>query len=232
MLIFAQARSVIVRGVMSEQISYTSELARKGIHLSSLGIPILYLQLEHWTAISLLLAMTAVSFLIDVLMHYHGPSRRLLVKLVGPMLRPHEIQSAAFRLTGATWVLIAATLTFILFPKVVSTTAFSVLIVSDSAAALIGRRFGRRQFLDKSLVGTTAFVLSAIVVTYVYLLVFDLHPMFLVSGIIASVVGGIVEAASTRLRLDDNLSIPCSFAITMLLVEAILGLFGVPHFLH
>lgn len=176
--------------------------------------------------------MTAVSFLIDVLMHYHGPTRALMVKLVGPMLRPHEIQSDAFRLTGATWVLIAATLTFLLFPKVVSTTAFSVLIVSDTAAALIGRRFGRAPFLDKSLTGTLAFVITAIIVTAIYQTVFHLGPLFFVAGVVSSIVGGVVEASSTRLRLDDNLSIPCSFAGTMLLIDAIMRHFGNHSFLH
>ncbi|MBM4178465.1 MAG: dolichol kinase [Ignavibacteria bacterium] len=217
---------------MSQQISYTSELARKGIHLSSLMIPIVYLQLERWTGITILSVMTAVSLLIDVLMHYHAPTRRVMHALVGRMLRQHEVMTEAFRLTGASWVLIAATLTFLAFPPVLSTTAFTVLIVSDTVAALIGRRYGRRAFLDKTLVGTTCFFLAAVGVTVVYQHVFDCGFYFLVSGVVASALCAIVEASSIRLRVDDNISIPFSFALAMLGMNWIGHVYHIPSFLH
>lgn len=204
---------------MSEQISYRSEIARKGIHLLSLLIPIIYLQIEADTGVAILASMTLVSIVIDVLMHYHAPTRSFMHAVVGPMLRPHELASEVFRLTGASWVLIAATLTFLMFPKVVSTTAFTVLIVSDTAAALIGRRFGNKPFFDKTRMGTTFFIVSAVFVTLVYQQVFGESIWFVVSGVVASIVCGIVEAASTRLRLDDNISIPFSFAFVMLLMN-------------
>ena len=129
-------------------------------------------------------------------------------------------------------MLIAATLTFLLFPKVISTTAFTVLIVSDTAAALIGRRYGKRRFFDKSLVGTTFFVLTAIGVTAVYQSIFHAGPWFLVSGVLATIVCGIVEAASIRLKLDDNISIPSSFAFTMLAMDWLSQYINMPSFLH
>lgn len=217
---------------MSEQISYTSEVARKGIHLSSLMIPIVYLQLDHWTGIGILVAMTLTSLLIDVMMHYHGPTRRIMHSLVGNMLRPHEMMQDAFRLTGASWVLIAATLTFLVFPPVISTTSFSVLIVSDTAAALIGRRFGKRRFMDKTLVGSVFFVISAVGVTMVYQHVFGLGAWFMVSGFAASLVCAVIEAASIRLKLDDNISIPSSFALTMLAMDSLGEFFSMASFLH
>jgi dolichol kinase len=195
-------------------------------------IPIVYLQLDHWTGIGILVAMTATSLLIDVLMHYHGPTRRIMHSLVGNMLRPHEVMQDVFRLTGASWVLIAATLTFLVFPPVISTTSFSVLIVSDTAAALIGRRFGKRRFLDKTLVGSVFFVISAFVVTCVYQQVFALDMWFLVSGLAASCVCAVVEAASIRLKLDDNISIPSSFALTMLVMNSLGGFMSMASFLH
>lgn len=195
-------------------------------------IPIVYLQLEHWTGIAILVAMTATSLLIDVLMRYHGPTRRIMHAVVGSMLRPHELMTDAFRLTGASWVLIAATLTFLAFPKVISTTSFTVLIVSDTAAALLGRRYGKRRFLDKTLVGTVCFVVSALAVTVVYQNVFQLGLWFVVSGLLASVLCGIVEAGSMRLKLDDNISIPFSFALTMLAMNWVGGLLHVASFLN
>ena len=217
---------------MSEQISYTSELARKGIHLSSLMIPAIYLQIEHHTGIMILLGMTLASLLIDALLHYHGPTRRLMLRTFGPMLRPHERTSERFLLTGASWVLIAATLTFALFPKVVSVTAFTVLIVSDTVAALVGRRFGQRRFFDKSLVGSISFAISAVLVVIFYGQLFAAPGSFLACGFAASLVSATVEASSTRLKVDDNLSIPFSFAITMVLLHHVIQTVGFRSFLN
>ena len=195
-------------------------------------MPALYLQIEHHTGIMILLAMTFTSLLIDVLMHFHGPTRRVMLSVFGPMLRPHERTSDRFLLTGASWVLIAATLTFALFPKVVSVTAFTVLIVSDTVAALVGRRYGERRFLDKSLVGSVGFAISAIGVVLFYGRLFDAPISFYFSGTAASLVAATVEASSTRLKVDDNLSIPFSFAITMVLLHHVVQTVGFRSFLE
>lgn len=209
----------------SAQITYASEIARKGIHLASLLIPIVYLQLDHWTGIVILCAMTTASLLIDVLLHVHAGSRRLLLSLVGPLLRQHELREDRFHLTGASWVLIAATLTFLVFPTTIAVTAFSVLIVSDTFAALIGRRYGQREFIDKSLAGSVAFALSAFVVVAAWQAVFSLPLSFFVAGTIASTAAAVAEAASSRLRLDDNIAIPCSYGIVHWLVSVLLPSF-------
>lgn len=205
------------------QITYASEIARKGIHLASLLIPIIYLQLEHWTGVLILCAMTATSLLIDVLMRVHPRTRNLMLSLVGPLLREHELSEDRFHLTGASWVLIAATVTFVVFPTEIAVAAFSVLIVSDTFAALIGRRFGHRGFMDKSLAGSVAFVVSALVVVASWQAVFALSATFLVAGTVASVAAAIAEAASSRLRLDDNIAIPCTYGIVHWLVAVLLS---------
>lgn len=207
----------------SAQITYASEIARKGIHLASLLIPIIYLQVEHWTGIVILCVMTVVSLCIDIVMHVHPATRRVMLSLVGPLLRQHELREDRLHLTGASWVLIAATVTFVVFPTVIAVTAFSVLIVSDTFAALIGRRYGHREFIDKSLAGSVAFAISALVVVAVWQNVFDLPPAFFIAGGIASVAAAIAEAASSRLRVDDNIAIPCSYGIVHWLVSVLLS---------
>lgn len=212
------------------QISYANELARKGIHLLSLLIPIIYLQIDTPTALLILVPMTVVAIAIDTLMYFHGPTRTLMHALVGSMLRSHERDSNRFLLTGASWVLIAATMVIALFPKVIAVTAFTILIVSDTFAALVGRRWGRHRFLDKSLVGTATFVATAVFCVVVYDVIYALPPTFVLAGCLGSLVGGIVEAASIRLRLDDNLSIPGSIALVMLGIDLLLPLFSLPTF--
>lgn len=214
------------------QITYSSEIARKGIHLASLLIPIIYLQLEHQTGLIILVSMTVASVLLDALMHYHEPSRRFKLSTMGHLLRPHERHEDRFLLTGASWVLISATATFLVFPTLIAVTAFSVLIVSDTCAALVGRRFGDRPFLDKSAVGAVTFIVSAMLVVVAYGSIYHPSWPFYAIGVASSIVAGVVEAGSTRLHVDDNLSVPFSFAIVMWALGALLVSLGFPDFIN
>lgn len=192
----------------------------------------MYLHVQHGTALGILLALTVASLVVDLLMHVHVPTRSFMMRYFGGMLRPHETTSERIHLTGASWVLIAALLTFAVFPKIISVTAFTILNVSDSFAALIGRRFGKRQFLDKSLVGSLAFMFSASAIVLFYGWLFGASAMFYAGGFAASIVTAIVEASSTRLKVDDNLSIPFSFGLTMMALHLVVQTFGYRSFLH
>ena len=213
-----------------KQISYSNELARKAIHITSLLIPIIYLQVEQRTAMLILISMTSVSLLIDVARYKHGPTRRVLMQLVGPLLRTHELGNSGMKLTGASWVLIAATLTLSVFPPLIGVTAFTILIISDTFAALIGRRYGHTPFLDKSRAGSVTFASTAMVVVGVYGLVFSAPWTYWAAGMIGAIAAAVVEAASVRLRLDDNIAIPFSFGITAMVCEWITRGTGLPSF--
>ncbi len=194
------------------QISFASELIRKGIHLASLAIPIGYFYVSKQIAIEVLLPFTVLSLLIDVGRHYVPAIHRVVAQLFDPILRPHERRAGL--LSGATYVLISALSCVAIFPKIIAVTAFSILILSDSSSALFGRAFGRHRFLDKSLEGTFAFVITAWIVVAITPKAGPLSVEYLIGGI-AAVVGGISEAASVRLRLDDNFSVPVSIGATM-----------------
>jgi dolichol kinase len=114
-------------------------------------------------------------------------------------------------------VILSALLCVLLFPKLITVTAFTILIISDASSALFGRAFGKHKFLDKSLEGSLAFVVSGWIVIALVPKALN-HPAEYIAGAIGAVVGGIVEAASVRLRLDDNLSVPVSIGITMWLI--------------
>jgi dolichol kinase len=101
----------------------------------------------------------------------------------------------------------------LIFPKVIFISAFSILIVSDSLAALIGRKFGKHKFLSKSLEGTLTFFVSACIVILFTPKVGGFSEEYLI-GFIAAFVGAIVENISFKL-VDDNLSIPLSVGFTM-----------------
>ncbi len=216
-----------------ETINYRDELVRKLIHLCSLSIPIVYYFISRETAILILGILTSVALFIDLSRFFHPSFGKIFYKIFGFLLRKHEVNHAKKNLNGATYVLMSALICVIILPKVLFITAFSILIVSDSLAALIGRKFGRTKFLAKSFEGTLAFFISASIVIFFTPKV-NYGMMEYVIGFIAGFVGGIIENISFGFA-DDNLSIPISIGLTMwflyiiLLPNTELILTGVPN---
>jgi len=96
---------------------------------------------------------------------------------------------------------------------VIFVTAFTILIISDTTAALIGRKFGKTRFLRKSFVGTLSFFISASIVILITPKVGN-FPLEYLIGFIAAFIGAIVENVSYGIA-DDNLTIPLSIGLTM-----------------
>jgi dolichol kinase len=192
--------------------SYAVEFVRKAIHLCSLSIPIVYYFIPRPTALSILLPLTLAFGLIDMARVYHEPTRNLFHRFFGWLLRSHERDGHSLRLTGATYVLVSACLFIWLFPKVIFITAFSILIVSDTLAALVGRKFGKHPLFEKSIEGTAAFLLSALVVVALAPKAVGTMNEYFVGGV-AATIGAFIEASP--IRIDDNLSIPLSVGVAM-----------------
>lgn len=208
----------MIHELPSVEQSYATELIRKSIHLCSLAIPLVYYWISKAQALSVLIPLALVLGVLDVARLYHPATGRLYSKYLGFLLRHHERTEHGRKLNGATYVLLSAIICVIVFPKVIVITAFAVLIISDTSAALIGRRFGRHRFFNKSVEGTAAFFLSALVVVALAPKVAWL-PAEYALGAIAVLIGAIVEASPVP--LDDNLSIPLSIGGVMWALYAI-----------
>lgn len=198
--------------------SYSGELARKAIHLCSLSIPIFYSFVSKSTVLTILVPLTLVFGLTDLARLVSPTFRESYHNWFGWLLRAHEKDHQEKRLNGATYVLLSAALGVLVFPKVIFITAFAVLIVSDTVAALIGRKFGRHPFMKKSLEGTVAFLVSAVVVVFLSPKVGYLPAEYAI-GIAAAFLGAVVEA--TSIGVDDNLTIPLSIGGAMWLMYGV-----------
>jgi len=194
-------------------IKYRDELYRKLIHLTSLSIPIVYYFISTDTAALILAILAGLALIIDLARYLHPEVGKIFYKIFGFLLRKHELDHKKKNLNGATYVLISALISVLIFPKVIFISAFSILIVSDSLAALIGRKFGRRKFLSKSLEGTLTFFISACIVILFTPKVGGFIEEYII-GFISAFVGAIIENISFSL-IDDNLSIPLSVGFTM-----------------
>jgi dolichol kinase len=197
-------------------IHYRDELLRKSIHLTSLSIPIVYYFIPRDSALIILGLMTAFALFLD-LGRYLSPSiGKIFYKIFGFLLRKHEIDHKKRNLNGATYVLLSAFICVLLFPKVIVITAFAILIISDTLAALIGRRFGKHKFLFKSLEGTLAFFISGIIVVLLSPKIEYRISEYMI-GIIGAAFGAVIENVSFGLA-DDNLVIPISIGVAMWLL--------------
>jgi dolichol kinase len=193
-------------------IGYRYEIVRKGIHLFSLSIPVIYFFISRQLALYLLLPITVAFVAVDMARYYIPPVSRWFYRWFGWLLRQHETDTNRKRLNGASNVLISASLCVLLFPKVIAINAFTILIISDTAAALLGRRFGRHRFLAKSLEGSVAFFVSAVIVILIAPKVSRI-PAEYVIGIVAAVIGTVIEALPVR--IDDNLTIPLAVGFSL-----------------
>jgi dolichol kinase len=206
----------------ANEISFRSELLRKGIHLLSLSIPIGYYYVSRDLALAFILPMFIISLVLDVSRYSVPPVGRFFDRWFAHMLREHELDPERRLLNGATYVLASAAICIEIFPKIVTVTAFGILIVSDSAAALFGRRFGKHHFFQKSVEGAVAFFLSAVIVVLAVPRIYN-PPIEIIVGVIAAAIAAVVEAASIEMRLDDNLSIPLSVGGVMMLTYWLLA---------
>ncbi len=213
-------------------IPFEIELVRKAIHLLSLSIPLGYIFVSRHTALAILLPLMAAFLAVDIGMHTIPAVRRIFLRFFGRLLRPHELSTDHLLLNGATYVLISACLCIALFPKVIAVTAFAVLILSDIASAIVGKLWGRTAFLDKSAEGSAAFCLTGCIVVAVLGLSFQAPWSYFLAGTLGVFSGTLAEAASIRLRMDDNLSIPLSIGATMWILAWIAEHWWQSPFLH
>jgi dolichol kinase len=209
--------------------NYKIEFVRKAIHFCSLSIPVFYFFLPKIAALSILIPVTALFVVFDVARYYSKTGAKLFYKYFGWLLRNYEIDNKRMRLTGASNILISAIICIIIFPKLIVVTAFAILIISDSSAALIGRRFGKHKFFKKSLEGSVAFFVSAILMAviatktqYAYMQNSNMEYSSLefLIAIIASGIGAVMEASSVV--VDDNYTIPLSIGFVMWILYALL----------
>jgi dolichol kinase len=133
---------------------------------------------------------------------------KLVYRFFGSIFRQHELDSNKKQLSGASYLLAAAILCIIVFPKGIAMISLFFLIIGDTVAALIGRKWGKTPFLKKSLEGTGAFFISTVIIAF-------LTPKFTDTGLEIGLIifSGFVAAIAENIAsgfLDDNVAIPLS----------------------
>ena len=135
-----------------------------------------------------------------------------LVRRFAPLLKADEDR----RITGATYMVIAGLIAFLLFDTVVAVSAMLFLAFGDPVAALVGRRMPGPRLFGKSPVGTAAFLVVSLLIVAVLVGSgrFPYHWALLVGAAVAA----LVELAPVP--PDDNLTIPLAAGGAMHLLGA------------
>lgn len=178
------------------ELSYAGEVKRKAIHLFALTMPVGYFIIPNPWATAILLLAFLVSLTLDILRMFRFRVWRVIRPLLGQVLRPQECKD----FTGATYILFAGLFCRVAFDVPPAAAGMGYIILGDTAAALVGRRWGRHRFRNRSLEGSTAFFICAGLWALV------LPGVSLVWAMAAAFLATIVEATSGL--IDDNLAVP------------------------
>lgn len=193
----------------AKDLPLKGELLRKSTHLGAIVIPAGYyiLGLTRSEFLYIMVPIAAIMIIIDVSRLRNWGLWHLVKKMIAPMVRSTET-SGDF--TGATYILTTACFTAALFTKPVAVAALAFIIVGDPASALIGRRYGKHRFKNKSLEGSLAFLVPAAAVGV-------FAPDLPVSvGLVGAVVATVTEAVSYK--VDDNTTVPLISGLVMTLM--------------
>ena len=186
--------------------------------MGSLSFPIGYylLHLDRLSMLTIMIPLTLVMILIDISrIRQWSFWTGFASKIATPIIRRHELQGD---FTGATYILTSFCLTVALYTKPVAIAAMAFIIVGDTFAALVGRRYGRIRFFGrKSVEGSLACLGACLVVAF---LVPGLSIKVAISG---AIIAAVVEALP--LGIDDNVTVPILSGLGMTLIARFVGSF-------
>ena len=117
--------------------------------------------------------------------------------------------------SALTFAFIGMLICLFISSKPVFNLAVSILILSDSMAAIIGTLFGKTKINGKSLEGSAAFFGTSCVLSLVITVIYHLDIKFLIASFFTALVATIVELYSKNSRLNDNMTIPIAVSVTM-----------------
>ncbi|MDR0931718.1 MAG: hypothetical protein LBM70_01685 [Victivallales bacterium] len=191
-------------------ITYTEELKRKLIHLSSLWMVFAVVLIPNsWVTAGVFALLLAITVGAERAYVRRVPIiSQIYAFLFGHMLRKTP-KPGAWLVSGGAYVLMSALLVTVLYSQVAAGGAMTVMLTGDAAAALIGRRFGRHKTANgKSLEGVAGFILVGGLALTIYLFLIGASWQLFLAGFVALFPACMAEFYSKQIHIDDNFSVP------------------------
>ncbi|MEA2004131.1 MAG: SEC59/DGK1/VTE5 family protein [archaeon] len=193
-------------------ISIRKEIFRKMVHLTSVLIVGSY----YYFGKQVTLYLLAVTLILFIESEYVRIEWKKILPLVHDGIREKE----RYTMAGHVFFLIGAIISISIFDMDIAIAAILMTTFGDSAAAIIGRKFGRTWIpgiKSKSLEGCFAELVVNLVIGYLFL---DSVIVILVMAFTATIVETLIE------KLDDNLLIPVFSGFNGQIVVFLLRVFG------
>lgn len=193
------------------------EVIRKGIHISSIWISLAYYFLDFETTFVILSFISILFIPLDFLRSrknvmgaiVRGFCRQLFLDQI---FRAREKDGA---LSGASYMLISAIICITMLSKEVFIQAFTILTFADTAAALVGMKFGKVKITaSKTIIGSLTFLSIGLVVALPLASLFGSNIAVVTAALLVTTVA---EAFSEKFRIDDNLIIPIAYSASFYL---------------
>lgn len=198
--------------------SYNNSL-RRWFHLITISLMAAIYGLSSLTSQMVLFPLSVISLVVigfDLLRLHVPPLNRLVQNSFQFILRKHEFHS----LSGTSWLLIAAIICIIIFPKPAVTLGFLYLAFGDPTASYVGIRWGSKGVGNKTWIGSLGFFLICTLIGFPCLLIFATWKKALMIAAIPAFISAIVERNLEE--MDDNLAIPVTTSALVAALMAIL----------
>lgn len=180
--------------------------ARKIWHVIGVTtITVFYHNLSRPQALQTLVLVSVVSIFIDVFRQRSERFNKIVLRIMGPIMRESERTSIA----GTTYLFMGVLIVVVIFPPSIVMLSLLFLAITDPVASYFGIRYGRDKLIGrKSLQGSMAAFFVSMLIAAIY---FFTHNMMteriLIVSILAGLIGAIAEITPVG-DLDDNLVLP------------------------
>jgi dolichol kinase len=191
----------------------TSEIKRKLFHHLSLVYMILYAATPRWLSVWLLFVLLLIVSMVEFMRLRRPELNAKLLKKFGGIHRPTEIMGPS----GIFWTLLGCWLTMLVFTnKRIVLPALGFLTFGDTAAAMVGQKWGRHHW-KKNPTKTYEGSAGCALVSIAWALCFVRWPVAILGGLTAAWL------EARPLPYNDNLWIPTISGLALSVFNLVLG---------
>ena len=206
---------------MSNILSFKFEFWRKVVHIFSVLIPIAYFFIGKKIMIIFMVSFFILMLIIEFLRRNNNLFNRYMFVILQPLVRPYENKN----FMSGTYLIAISLFVIVVVPeelKFIVILSISYASICDAAAAIFGLYYGKIVlFNNKTLEGSAAFIISGLIITFVYL---SFRPELFMNNsllfvMICPFIAGIVELL-TKMKYD-NVTVPLFSTIYLLITTAL-----------
>ncbi|WPU64872.1 diacylglycerol/polyprenol kinase family protein [Peredibacter starrii] len=171
----------------------------------------------------IIMAIAVAGFMADIIRAKYPPFNKLVIKLMGPLMRRSEKEG----MSGLPFYALGVSISLFFYQRDIAIISVMFLVFSDPLSSFFGVLYGKDKILpNKSLQGAVAGFFTCYLITLFYVMnTATLGTHILVFAIVSGVIGAASELVSA-FNIDDNLTIPVLSGLGMTLLNHFVPVFG------